>query len=74
MTSGKYHRTTISLLCTIQQIYSLNTYNSVTVDNQTRHFGLEVHFASTSYYRLAHIFNHLWQLVSANVRMSVGKN
>ena len=74
MARSEYYRSAIGLLSTRNQIHSLHAYHHVAIDNQARHLGLEVNLATASYYRLAHILNHLRQLVGTDVRMSVGKD
>ena len=74
MACSEYYRSAIGLLSTRNQIHSLHAYHHVAIDNQARHLGLEVNLTSASYYRLAHILNHLRQLVGTDVRMSVGKD
>lgn len=53
---------------------SLDAYDGVALNDETRHLCLKVHFPTTTENGLSHTFNDLRQAVGANVWMSVGQN
>ena len=73
MARGKNHRPVEREFAARLQIDGLNSGNRVVADYESRHLGAEVHFATTLKNRVAHVFYHPRQLVSAYVRMGIGK-
>ena len=74
MPRSENHGATECHLRTTGNAHRLNADNHAGADEKACHLGLEVHLAATFYNSVAHVLNHLRQLVGADMGMGVGKN